>query len=311
MIDWTDRYCRFFHRLLTRKARLYTEMVVDEAIIRGDRDRLLDPGSVAGPVALQLGGSDAGRLAEAARIGEGYGYQEVNFNVGCPSDRVQSGAFGACLMRDPSLVARGVEAMRRAVSVPVTVKCRIGVDDQDPAAVLPAFADAMAGAGCETLIVHARKAWLQGLSPKENRSVPPLDYELVAQLARERRDLHVVLNGGIGSLDEAEAHLGRFAGVMLGRAAYERPYLLTSVDERLFGENVPAPSRAMVVRTVADRAERTGTPVWRYARHMLGLYAGEPGARTWRRRLSEETRAGGSPVLLDALDEVEAAQAAA
>ena len=302
MIDWTDRYCRFFHRQMSRHARLYTEMIVDEAILRGDRDHLLDTGGVAGPVALQLGGSVPERLAEAARIGAGYGYDEVNLNVGCPSDRVQSGRFGACLMREPALVADCVAAMREAVSVPVTVKCRIGVDDQDPAEALPAFLDAVAGADVRTVIVHARKAWLQGLSPKENRTVPPLDYDLVARCAGERPHLRVVLNGGIADLEAGEAELPRFAGVMLGRAAYERPYLLAGVDARLFGDARPVPDREAVVRTVAAEADRTGTPAWRYAWHMLGLFAGLPGARAWRRRVTETTRQGGGAVLLSALD---------
>ena len=305
MIDWTDRYCRFFHRQLTARARLYTEMVVDQAILHGDPDHLLGPGPVAGPVALQLGGSDPGDLAAAARVGAGYGYDEINLNVGCPSDRVQSGRFGACLMREPDLVADCVAAMQEAVGVPVTVKCRVGVDDQDPEAVLPGFLDRMAEAGCGTVIVHARKAWLQGLSPKENRTVPPLDYDLVARCAAARPGLRIVLNGGIGSLEEAEAHLEGFGGVMLGRAAYERPYILAQVDARLFGDTPPVPSRAETVRRIAREAEESGTPVWRYARHMLGLYHGGPGAKLWRRRVAEEVKAGGVPALLSALCEVE------
>ena len=301
MIDWTDRYCRFFHRQLSRHARLYTEMIVDEAILRGDREHLLGTGGVAGPVALQLGGSDPARLAEAAAIGEGYGYDEVNLNVGCPSDRVQSGRFGACLMREPDLVADCLAAMSDAVRVPVTVKCRIGVDDQDPEAALPAFLDAVAGAGARVVVVHARKAWLQGLSPKENRTVPPLDYDVVARCAAERPSLSIVLNGGIGDLDAARAQSERFAGVMLGRAAYERPYLLSEVDRALFGDASPVPSRAETVRLVAEEADRRGVPAWRYARHMLGLFAGLPGARGWRRTLTETAREGGGEVLLRAL----------
>ena len=311
MIDWTDRYCRFFHRQLSRRARLYTEMIVDEAVLRGDRDHLLAPGGVAGPVALQLGGSVPERLAEAARISASYGYDEVNLNVGCPSDRVQSGRFGACLMREPGLVAECLSAMREAVSVPVTVKCRIGVDDQDPAEALPAFLGAAAGAGVTLVIVHARKAWLQGLSPKENRTVPPLDYDLVARCAAERPELSVVLNGGLAGLDPAKAALRRFAGVMLGRAAYERPYLLAAVDHRLFGDAAPTPSRREVVMSVAREADRTGTPAWRYARHMLGLFAGLPGARAWRRCLTETARTGGGEVLRTALDVLPRAELAA
>ena len=298
MIDWTDRYCRFFHRQLTRRARLYTEMVVDEAILRGDRDHLLGTLGVAGPVALQLGGSDPRRLAEAARIGEGYGYDEVNLNVGCPSDRVQSGRFGACLMREPQLVADCAAAMAAAVSVPVTVKCRIGVDDQDPEVVLPAFVDAVARAGVRTVIVHARKAWLQGLSPKENRSVPPLDYPLVRRVAAANPGLAIILNGGLASPEAAREAGTGLAGVMLGRAAYERPYDLTRVDGSFFGEDGPVPSREAVVRTVAARADEAGVPAWRFARHMLGLYAGRPGARAWRRAISGlDKRAGGAALL--------------
>lgn len=300
MIDWTDRYCRFFHRLLTRRARLYTEMVVDEAILRGDRDHLLGTLGVEGPVALQLGGSDPRRLAEAARIGEGYGYDEINLNVGCPSDRVQSGRFGACLMREPTLVADCAQAMAEAVRVPVTVKCRIGVDDQDPDVVLPAFVDAVAGAGVRTIIVHARKAWLQGLSPKENRTVPPLDYALVRHVAAARPDLAIVLNGGLASPLAARAEGEGLAGVMLGRAAYERPYDLTQVDSLFFGEADPAETltREDVVARVAARADEAGVPVWRFARHMLGLYAGQPGARAWRRAVSGlDKRAGGAALV--------------
>ena len=305
MIDWTDRYCRFFHRLLSTRARLYTEMIVDEAILRGDAARLLDEGGVAGPVALQLGGSEPERLAAAARVAAGYGYDEVNLNVGCPSDRVQSGRFGACLMREPALVADCVRALAEASSVPVTVKCRIGVDDQEPAEALPALAEAVLAAGCSVLIVHARKAWLQGLSPKENRTVPPLDYEVVAALKARFPAATLVLNGGIVDLDAAEAHLGRFDGVMLGRAAYDRPYLLAEVDARLFGDDAPPRSRALAVAAVAARADAEGTPVWRYSRHMMGLYAGLPGARAWRRALSTAPKEAGGAALLGALRLVE------
>ena len=305
MIDWTDRYCRFFHRQLTKRARLYTEMVVDEAILRGDRDHLLGTLGVAGPVALQLGGSDPARLAAAARIGEAYGYDEVNLNVGCPSDRVQSGRFGACLMREPNLVADCAAAMSEAVSVPVTVKCRIGVDEQEPRAVLPAFLDTVATAGVGTVIVHARKAWLRGLSPKENRTVPPLDYDLVRRVAADRPGLRIVLNGGLASPIDAAREGAGLAGVMLGRAAYERPYALTEVDGMFFGEGVgeddpgaPPPTREAVIRAVAARADAAGVPVWRFARHMLGLFAGQPGARAWRRAVSAlDKRAGGDALV--------------
>src|SRR5262245_50525717 len=235
MMDWTDRHCRFFHRLLTRNALLYTEMVTAPAVLHGDRARLLALDASEHPVALQLGGSDPLALAEAAAIGANYGYDEINLNVGCPSDRVQEGRFGACLMAEPELVAACVAAMRARVSVPVTVKCRIGIDDQDSEADLERFVSAVAGAGCRTFIVHARKAWLQGLSPKENREVPPLDYGRVHRLKAEHPELEIVINGGIASLDEAEAHLAKVDGVALGRAAYQNPYLLADVDRRLFG----------------------------------------------------------------------------
>jgi tRNA-dihydrouridine synthase A len=289
MIDWTDRYCRYFHRQLTRHARLYTEMVVDDAILHGDRDRLLGFDPVEHPVALQIGGSEPDRLAAAARIGAAYGYDEINLNVGCPSDRVQSGRFGACLMREPDRVADAVAAMREAVTVPVTVKCRIGVDDQDPREVLPDFLSRISDAGCRVVIIHARKAWLQGLSPKENRTIPPLDYGLAREMVTAFPDLAIVLNGGITSLAEAKSHLQSFAGVMLGREAYGAPALLGQVDRELFaGGSIVPPVQA--VDAVAAYCEQTGTPVWRFARHMLGLYAGRPGARHWRRVLSAEGR---------------------
>jgi tRNA-dihydrouridine synthase A len=235
MMDWTDRHCRVLHRLLSARARLYTEMVTAEAVIRGDRMRLLGFDASEHPVALQLGGAEPARLAEAARIGADFGYDEINLNVGCPSDRVQSGRFGACLMREPALVADCVAAMRAAVSVPVTVKCRLGVDDQDPEASLRTLIDACAKAGVTIFAVHARKAWLEGLSPKDNRERPPLDYDLVYRVKRERPDLTIVVNGGIATLDEAERHLEHVDGVMLGRAAYHSPAILAEVDSRFFG----------------------------------------------------------------------------
>ena len=236
MMDWTDRHCRRLHRALTCRARLYTEMLTAEAVIHGDRARLLAFDPAEHPVALQLGGSDPARLAEAARIGEAAGYDEINLNVGCPSDRVQSGRFGACLMAEPALVAECMAAIRAAVGVAATVKCRIGVDDQDPAEALFTLADACAAVGVDTFVVHARKAWLKGLSPKQNRDIPPLDYPLVYRLKRERPGLTVVINGGVASLDAAEAHLAHVDGVMLGRAAYHEPGLLGEVDRRIFGE---------------------------------------------------------------------------
>lgn len=292
MIDWTDRYCRYFHRQLSRHARLYTEMVVDEAILHGDPERLLGFDPAEQPVTLQLGGSDPERLAAAAKVGAGFGYDEINLNVGCPSDRVQSGRFGACLMREPALVADCVAAMAAAVHVPVTVKSRIGVDDQDPHQVLPDFIDQVARSGCTQFIVHARKAWLAGLSPKENRTVPPLDYELVQQIKADRPGLEIILNGGIADIDQAHTHLATFDGVMLGRAAYERPFLLAQVDGQIFGDPPKVPvTRAGVAAQVAAHFAGRGVGTWRYARHMLGLFHGRPGARQWRRILSEEGRA--------------------
>src|ERR1700730_9611401 len=239
MMDWTDRHCRVFHRLMTRRARLYTEMLTTGAIIHGDRQRLLSFDACEHPVALQLGGSDPRDLATAAKIGEAFGYDEVNLNVGCPSDRVQDGRFGACLMAEPALVAECVQAMKRAVDIPVTVKCRIGIDDQDPEIALDALARGVIAAGGDALIVHARKAWLNGLSPKENREIPPLDYDIVYRLKASMPDVPIIINGGIAGLGEAKAHLGCVDGVMLGRAAYHEPWRLLSADPELFGEAAP------------------------------------------------------------------------
>lgn len=311
MMEWTDRHCRVFHRHLTRHALLYTEMVTAEAIRHGDRDRLLGYSAGEHPLALQLGGSEPEVMAEAARVAEDWGYAEVNVNVGCPSDRVQSGAFGACLMREPETVGRVVEAMARAVSIPVTVKCRIGVDDQDPEIALDALVDAVSSAGCGSVTVHARKAWLQGLSPKENRDVPPLDYDRVYRLKIARPDLEVVINGGIADLDEAEAHLTRVDGAMIGRAAYQSPWMLREVDARMFGVSVPQePDRWEIVRAMSEYAERMaaerGTPVRSIAKHMMGLFQGLPGARAWRRYLSENMHASdaGPEVLIQAAAQV-------
>jgi tRNA-dihydrouridine synthase A len=310
MMDWTDRHCRFFHRLLTRRALLYTEMVTADAVLHGDRDRLLGCSPEEHPVALQLGGSDPARLAAAAAIGADYGYDEINLNVGCPSDRVQEGRFGACLMAEPELVATCVAAMRARVSVPVTVKCRIGIDDQDSEADLERFVTAVAGAGCRTFMVHARKAWLQGLSPKQNRDVPPLDYGRVHRLKAAHPELAVVINGGIGSLDEAEAHLAKVDGVALGRAAYQGPYLLADVDRRLFGATAPPPSRREAIEALlpyAERRVRAGGRLNNIARHILGLYHGQPHARAFRRHLSERAPqpGAGAAVLQEALRLVE------
>ena len=319
MMDWTDRHCRAFHRVLTDRALLYTEMVTAPAVLNGDRERLLGFDPVEHPVALQLGGSDPGQLAEAARIGEAVGYDEINLNVGCPSDRVQSGRFGACLMREPHLVADCMAAIRQAVSVPATVKCRIGVDDQDPRVSLFATVDACASAGVDTFIVHARKAWLQGLSPKENRDVPPLDYALVRRLKRERPHLSISINGGIGSLDEAEAHLDdadgvALDGVMLGRAAYHEPAILGQADRRLFGEatdDVDAYAALGRYRPYMAARLAEGVALPAMTRHMLGLMHGRPGARAFRRILTVEgIRPGAGLEVLDrAVEAVREAEA--
>jgi tRNA-dihydrouridine synthase A len=290
MMDWTDRHCRVLHRGLSRKALLYTEMLTTGAVLHGERARLLAFSAAEHPVALQLGGSDPGELAAAARLGADEGYDEINLNVGCPSDRVQSGRFGACLMREPALVADCVAAMIAAVTVPVTVKCRIGVDDQDPEASLFGLVDLCARAGVTRFAVHARKAWLQGLSPKENRDVPPLDYPLVWRLKRERPDLAIVINGGIASLDEAEAHLRHVDGVMLGRAAYHTPAILAEADARIFGEGAATDVREAVgaYRDYVAAELARGVHLAAMTRHMLGLFHGVPGARAWRRILTVE-----------------------
>jgi tRNA-dihydrouridine synthase A len=288
MMEWTDTHCRVLHRLLTRRALLYTEMVTAEAIIRGNRSRLLAFNASEHPVALQLGGSDPIRLAEAARIAEGIGYDEINLNVGCPSDRVQSGRFGACLMREPELVAQCVKAMRAAVSLPVTVKCRLGVDDQDPRRALRTLIDLCEAAGTTTFIVHARKAWLDGLSPKENRDVPPLDYDLVYAVKREKPTLNIVVNGGIESLDECDAHLARVDGVMLGRAAYHAPAMLAEVDACFFaGEERDLNEAVEAYLEYVERKLCEGVPLNAMTKHMLPLFNGKPGARLFRRYLSE------------------------
>ncbi len=288
MMDWTDRHCRYFHRLLSPRARLYTEMVTSAALVRGRQLRLLEHSQQEHPVALQLGGSDPHELARAARDGAQAGYDEINLNVGCPSDRVQSGRFGACLMREPALVGECMQAMREAVSVPVTVKCRIGVDDQDDYAGLQHFTETMLEAGVQVMTVHARKAWLQGLSPKENREIPPLDYERVYRLKREFPELTVVINGGISTVEQVRSHLDQVDGVMLGRAAYHDPYLLAAIETALYGE--PLPTRDEVLRQLRPYVEAElarGTALKHITRHLLGLYQGEPGARAFRRTISE------------------------
>ena len=309
MMDWTDRHCRAFHRVLTKKALLWTEMVTADAVIHGDRARILGYGPEEHPVVLQLGGSDPAKLAGAARIAEDFGYDEVNLNCGCPSDRVQSGSFGACLMAEPDLVAECVFAMRGAVSIPVSVKNRIAIDDLPARETLFTFVDKVSAAGCSVFTVHARAAWLKGLSPKENREVPPLDYGLVAQLKRERPDLAIILNGGIANLDQCTEHLETFDGVMLGRAAYQTPELLGSVDARLFGaaETVSAPEAIRAYEPYIAARLSEGASLHSMTRHMLGLFAGQAGARQWRRILSEQAprKGAGLEVLRAALAAVE------
>jgi tRNA-dihydrouridine synthase A len=299
MMDWTDRHCRFFHRVLTRRARLYTEMVTTGALIHGPRARLLRYDAAERPVALQLGGSEPADLAACARMAEDAGYDEVNLNIGCPSERVQKGAFGACLMREPDLVADCVAEMRAAVRVPVTVKCRIGVDDQDPQEALFGFVERVALAGCTTFVVHARKAWLKGLSPKDNREIPPLDYPLVYALKRTHANLTIVINGGIATLDDARAHLAHVDGVMMGRAAYQSPWLLADADRALFGEANPLAARHDAIARFLPYVERervAGTPLNAMTKHILGLFNGLPGARAFRRHLSEHAVKHGAGV---------------
>ncbi|MBL8581400.1 MAG: tRNA dihydrouridine(20/20a) synthase DusA [Rhizobiaceae bacterium] len=306
MMDWTDRHCRFLHRQLSRRALLYTEMVVADAVLHGDRERLLGFDAAEHPVALQLGGSEPGKLAAAATVGEAFGYDEINLNVGCPSDRVQSGTFGACLMRTPQLVAECVAAMKDAVAVPVTVKCRIGVDEQDPEIALDAVADAVFSAGADALWVHARKAWLEGLSPKENRDIPPLDYGRVYRLKQKNPGHFIGINGGVRTLDEAVGHLAHVDGVMMGRAAYQSPALLAEVDARIHGEPAQPLDVEALFETMAAYADghiARGGRLSQVTRHMVGLFQGVPGARAYRQILSTQAvRAGAdSRVLFDAL----------
>jgi tRNA-dihydrouridine synthase A len=311
MMRWTDRHCRYFLRLLSRRSLLYTEMVVVQALLGKGAARALAHHPSERPLALQLGGDDPRLLARCARIADAAGFDEVNLNVGCPSDRVRKGRFGACLMYHPEVVAEAVGAMQSAVTIPVTVKHRIGVDERDRWEDLLEFVATVAEGGCRTFIVHARKAWLQGLSPKENRSVPALRHELVHRLKEELPHLTVVINGGITSLEEAVGHLDRVDGVMLGRAAYEDPFLLAEADREIFGEReATAPSRRQVVEAFLPYVEAElagGTPLRHITRHLLGLYRGAPGARLWRRRLGEEAcRQGAGPeLLLRAMEEAE------
>jgi tRNA-dihydrouridine synthase A len=303
MMDWTDRHERAFLRVLSRRTLLYTEMVTTGAILHGDRDRLLDFDASEHPVALQLGGSKPEDLAAAARAGAARGYDEINLNLGCPSDRVQRGRFGACLMTEPELVAEGVAAMIAAVDIPVTVKTRIGVDETDSYEALQAFVVRIAAAGCRSFTIHARKAWLSGLSPKENREVPPLRYDVVYDLKRDFPEIEIVLNGGVQSLDEAVAHLKKVDGVMIGRAAYQTPYVLAEADARVFGESSPVKTREEVIADFLPYIERRlgeGVPLKSITRHMLGLFNGLPGARAWRRHLAEEAhKPGAGPEVIE------------
>jgi tRNA-dihydrouridine synthase A len=315
MLDWTDRFFRYFLRQLSRRALLYTEMVTTGAILHGDRERYLRFDPAEHPVALQVGGSDPRELAESARIAAGYGYDEINLNIGCPSDRVQSGRFGACLMAEPGLVAECVGAMQAAASVPVTVKHRIGIDQQDSYDELAAFVATVADAGCRTFIIHARKAWLQGLSPRENREIPPLRYDAVRRLKRDFPALEIVINGGISDLGQVVQHLEAVDGTMMGRAICNNPWILADADRRIFRGSNRVASRHQVIAAISPWVEdevARGTPMHHITRHLLGLFNGQPGARRWRRHLSEHgRRAGaGAEILLEAASLVDAARAA-
>ncbi|MDD1637033.1 MAG: tRNA dihydrouridine(20/20a) synthase DusA [Methylococcaceae bacterium] len=306
MLDWTDRHCRFFHRLISQHALLYTEMVTTGTLMHGDHHRFLQFNAAENPLAFQLGGSNPHELAICARMVEDYGYTEVNLNVGCPSDRVQNGRFGACLMAEPELVAECVAAMSRAVAIPVTIKSRIGIDERDSYPELAHFITTVANAGCRTFIVHARKAWLSGLSPKENREVPPLRYDQVYQLKKDFPQLEIIVNGGITSLDQAEEMLENVDGVMMGREAYHNPYILADVDRRFFGaDSAPLSRHAIVALLIPYIQEqlKTGARLNSVSRHILGLFHGEPGARAWRRTISENVSKSGTDenVILEAL----------
>jgi tRNA-dihydrouridine synthase A len=302
MMEWTDRHCRLFHRLLTRRALIYTEMVTTGAVLHGDRARLIGFDPAEHPVALQLGGSDPAALAACARIGADFGYDEINLNVGCPSERVQDGRFGACLMAEPALVGDCVAAMKAAVSIPVTVKCRIGIDDQDPDVALETMTAAVEAAGVDALIVHARKAWLAGLSPRENRDIPPLDYDLVFRLKARHPGLPIVLNGGIATVEAARAHLAKVDGVMMGRAAYQEPWRLLAVDPLLFGEPAPSASpkaAALALVPYIERQLAIGLRLHTITRHLHGLFQGVPGARAYRRHIATQAvKPGAGPDVL-------------
>jgi tRNA-dihydrouridine synthase A len=299
MLDWTDRHCRYLLRLISRHTLLYTEMITTGALIHGDRERFLRYHPAEHPVALQLGGSDPRDLVQCAHMAEDWGYDEINLNVGCPSDRVQNGRFGACLMAEPALVAECVTAMRATVQVPVTVKHRIGIDERDSYAELIDFVGRLSEAGCDAIIVHARKAWLKGLSPKENRDIPPLRYEVVRDLKRDFPDLPIVINGGIKTLNETADFLRELDGVMIGREAYHNPWILAEADRRVFGDDHPLPTRRQVLEAFILYAERqlaAGVPLNAMSRHLLGLFQGRPGARAWRRRISEQAHRPGAGV---------------
>jgi tRNA-dihydrouridine synthase A len=311
MMDWTDRHCRFFHRQISHHAQVYTEMVTANAVIFGDREKLLGFDTDEQPIILQLGGSDPVRLAEASKIGAGYGYAEINLNVGCPSDRVQEGRFGACLMAEPQVVADCVAAMKQAVDIPITVKCRIGIDDQDEEQGLQTFVEAVSKAGCETFVVHARKAWLKGLSPKENREIPPLNYDRVHRLKKSFPQLNIILNGGLETMAQGLAHLQNLDGMMLGRSAYHMPWVLAEVDEKIYGATNPCATRRDAVTAMLPYIEEQlaqGLYLHRITRHMLGLYHSQPGGRMWRQIISTESCKPGADasVILRALDVVEA-----
>jgi tRNA-dihydrouridine synthase A len=306
MMEWTDRHCRFFHRLLTRRALLYTEMITTGAVLRGDRARLLGFDPAEHPVAVQLGGSDPRALAECARICADLGYDEINLNVGCPSDRVREGRFGACLMAEPQLVGDCVAAMKAAVRVPVTVKCRIGIDEQDPEESLDTLTRLVVAAGADTLIVHARKAWLDGLSPRENRDIPPLDHDRVYRLKRAWPNLHISINGGIASVEQAATHLAHVDGVMMGRAAYQEPWRLLAVDPLIYGAPAPHTSAKAAIEAFLPYVERElarGTRLHAMSRHILGLFQGVPGARAFRRHIATQAvkPGAGIAVLREAL----------
>jgi tRNA-dihydrouridine synthase A len=306
MMEWTDRHCRFFHRLLTRRALLYTEMITTGAVIHGDRARLLAYDPAERPLALQLGGCDPAVLAQCARIAEDFGYDEINLNIGCPSERVQEGRFGACLMREPALIGDCVAAMKAAVKIPVTVKCRLGVDEQDPEVALESLTRAVEAAGVDALIVHARKAWLSGLSPRENRDVPPLDYGRVFRLKLAHPRLPIVLNGGIATIEAAREHLARVDGVMMGRTAYQEPWRLLAVDPKIFGEPAPFASSLAAAEALIPYIERElarGVRLHAITRHLHGLFQGVPGARAYRRHLATEAvkPGAGANVLHEAL----------